>query len=159
MRQGERALERLGGGSRLSALAPHPTIDASTRGRGRIAHRSVELGHSRTAVGVVWITDVQCPFMPAKASPNHKLDALVNHEVGSGCCGTDVAAGSTQTRRQRYRRTGKSSASDRDGKPRFRVTTSPSFVSALTAYSIFSHCCLKFPGVSRKFTVCRMERI
>jgi hypothetical protein len=44
--------------------------------------------------------------MPAKASPNHELDALVDHEVRSGCCGTDGAAGSTQTRRQRYRRTG-----------------------------------------------------
>ena len=42
---------------------------------------------------------------------------------------------------------------------RARVTTSPSFVSALTAYSIFSHCCLKFPGGSRTLTVCRMGRI
>jgi hypothetical protein len=103
---GEQVLGRLGGGTRLSTLAPHPTIDASTRGRGRIAHRSAELGYGRTAVDVVWIRDEKCPFMPAKASPNHKLDALVDHEVRSGCCGTDVAAGSTQTRRQRYRRTG-----------------------------------------------------
>src|SRR3954453_14106248 len=91
LRQGEQALGRLGGGTRLSALAPHPTIDASTHGRGRIAHRSAELRYSRTAVGVVWITDEQCPFMPAKASPNHKLNALVDHEVGSGCGGTDAA--------------------------------------------------------------------
>jgi hypothetical protein len=103
---GEQVLGRLGGGTRLSTLAPHPTIDASTRGRGRIAHRSAELGYGRTAVDVVWIRDEKCPFMPAKASPNHKLDALVDHEVRSGCCGTDGAAGSTQTRRQRYRRTG-----------------------------------------------------
>jgi hypothetical protein len=103
---GEQVSGRLSGGTRLSTLAPHPTIDASTRGRGRIAHRSAELGYGRTAVDVVWIRDEKCPFMPAKASPNHKLDALVDHEVRSGCCGTDVAAGSTQTRRQRYRRTG-----------------------------------------------------
>jgi hypothetical protein len=103
---GEQVSRRLSGGTRLSTLAPHPTIDASTRGRGRIAHRSAELGYGRTAVDVVWIRDEKCPFMPAKASPNHKLDALVDHEVRSGCCGTDVAAGSTQTRRQRYRRTG-----------------------------------------------------
>ena len=102
----EQVLGRLGGGTRLSTLAPDPTIDASTRGRGRIAHRSAELGYGRTAVDFVLITDEQCPFMPAEASSNHKLDALVDHEVGSGCCRTDVAAGSTQTRRQRYRRTG-----------------------------------------------------
>jgi hypothetical protein len=54
---GEQALGRLGGGTHLSTLAPHPTIDASTRGRGRIAHRSAELGYGRTAVDVVWITE------------------------------------------------------------------------------------------------------
>jgi hypothetical protein len=64
------------------------------------------LGYGRTAVDVVWIADEKCPFMPSKASPNYKLDALVDHEAGSGYCGTDVAARSTQTRRQRYRRTG-----------------------------------------------------
>ena len=61
-----RCWERLGGGTRLSTLAPHPTIDASTRGRGRIAHRSAELGYGRTAVDVVWIRDEKCPFMPAE---------------------------------------------------------------------------------------------
>jgi hypothetical protein len=92
--------------TRPEPKSSHNAIDASTRGRGRIAHRSAELGYGRIAVDVVWITDEQRPFMPAKASPNHKLNVLVDHEVGSGCCGTDVAAGSTQTRRQRYRRTG-----------------------------------------------------
>ena len=56
-------------------LAPHPTIDASTRGRGRIAHRSAELGYGRTAADLVWITDEQRPLMRAKASPNHKLNS------------------------------------------------------------------------------------
>jgi hypothetical protein len=52
-------------------------------------------------------------------------------------CGQDaVSIGSNQTRRHSDNRTGWSSASDRDGKPRRRVVTSPSFVSALTAYSI-----------------------
>ena len=78
--------------------------------------------------------DQQRPLISTEASPDHKLNVLVDHEVG--CCGTDVPTASTQTRRHRCRWMGWSSASDRDGEPRFRVTTSPSFISALTACSI-----------------------
>ena len=35
-----------------------------------------KLGYGRIAVDVVWITDEQRPFMPAKASTNHKLNIL-----------------------------------------------------------------------------------
>jgi hypothetical protein len=47
---------------------------------------------------------------------------------------------------------GITSASDRDGKPRLRVTTSPSFVSALTTYSIsFDPLLRRFGFISRLF--------
>ena len=35
-----------------------------------------KLGYGRIAVDVIWITDEQRPFMPAKASTNHKLNIL-----------------------------------------------------------------------------------
>ena len=119
-------------------LASHPAIEPFMCGGNCITPRAAGLRE-----GLLWPEKrQQCPLIPTEASPDHKLNVLVDHEVG--CCGTDVPTGSTQTRRHRCRWMGWSSASDRDGKPRFRVTTSPSFVSALTAYSIsYTHALLR----------------
>jgi len=72
-------------------------------------------------------------IIPAYTSPNGVLDTGVGH-YGETC---SLSWRSTQTRRHSDNRTGKSSASDREGNPRRSVTTSPCFVSAFTAYSIF----------------------
>ena len=82
------------------------------RDQNRWLRRRRELRQSRAIRRTVkrWGCRLHCPgssqqrpLIPTEASPDHKLNVLVGHEAESGCCGT---SGSTQTQRQRYRRTG-----------------------------------------------------
>ena len=75
------SVPKLGRSRAPFTLASHPAIDPFMCGRNCITSRAAGLRDGR--LGFVRKRNQQRPFMSAKASPDHKLNVLVDHEVGA----------------------------------------------------------------------------